>query len=312
MDAAAQKKILGYFIEEAKEHLETLEEGILDLAQVAKDTEMVNELFRAAHSIKGGSAMLGYTGIQKTSHRLEDAFKIFKDENENKGQIVPVDQTLETLFFETYDVLKHLIDQLATPEGLQPDDADRIYQQSEPTFLKLQKYLDSLLGGPPVSEEEMAALSPSSPSTKPATKKQPQVSFVDQATSLLKQMLALFKQKPSPENRQQLGNLCTDLAKLEPKQEHWQTLLKTSQKAIANPKYPYQLLAPVIIKELKQGIDLIVLKKSDQIAPSSGLETLATASLPQILITVDPEAAATALKGAFNKNQLSTLVQLLR
>ncbi|WP_339367278.1 Hpt domain-containing protein, partial [Picosynechococcus sp. PCC 7002] len=56
MDAASQQKILGYFIEEAKEHLETLEQGILELSEVVDDTERVNELFRAAHSVKGGAA----------------------------------------------------------------------------------------------------------------------------------------------------------------------------------------------------------------------------------------------------------------
>jgi type IV pili sensor histidine kinase/response regulator len=85
-----QQRILGYFIEEAKEHLETLERGILELSSVMEDTERVNEMFRAAHSIKGGAAMLGYSSIQKIAHRLEDAFKILK---ENR---VVVDQKLES------------------------------------------------------------------------------------------------------------------------------------------------------------------------------------------------------------------------
>ncbi|CCQ55834.1 Signal transduction histidine kinase CheA [Crocosphaera watsonii WH 0005] len=50
-----QQKILGYFIEEAKEHLETLETGLLELSAVVEDQERLNEMFRAAHSIKGGS-----------------------------------------------------------------------------------------------------------------------------------------------------------------------------------------------------------------------------------------------------------------
>ena len=61
MDSANTQKILGYFIEEAKEHLETLEKGIVDLANMANDTEQINEMFRAAHSVKGGAAMLGYS-----------------------------------------------------------------------------------------------------------------------------------------------------------------------------------------------------------------------------------------------------------
>ena len=63
MDSANTQKILGYFIEEAKEHLETLEKGIVDLANMANDTEQINEMFRAAHSVKGGAAMLGLSLI---------------------------------------------------------------------------------------------------------------------------------------------------------------------------------------------------------------------------------------------------------
>ncbi|MFM7279099.1 MAG: Hpt domain-containing protein, partial [Microcystis aeruginosa] len=92
MDSTNDQKILGYFIEEAKEHLETLEHGILDLGSLVNNHEQMNEMFRAAHSIKGGAAMLGYGSIQKTAHRLEDALKILKENP------LEVDQKLESLF----------------------------------------------------------------------------------------------------------------------------------------------------------------------------------------------------------------------
>jgi len=64
LDSANDQKILGYFIEEAKEHLETLEHGILDLGNLVNNHEQMNEMFRAAHSVKAGAAMLGYSSIQ--------------------------------------------------------------------------------------------------------------------------------------------------------------------------------------------------------------------------------------------------------
>lgn len=70
-----QQRIMGYFIEEAREHLQTIEQGVLNLQDVLNDSESVNELFRAAHSIKGGAAMLGVGSIQHISHRLEDFLK---------------------------------------------------------------------------------------------------------------------------------------------------------------------------------------------------------------------------------------------
>jgi len=49
-----QQRILGYFIEEAKDHLNTIEQGLLNLQNTLEDPEIVNEVFRAAHS-KGRS-----------------------------------------------------------------------------------------------------------------------------------------------------------------------------------------------------------------------------------------------------------------
>ena len=134
-----QQKILGYFIEEAKEHLETLERGILDLSAVIDDQEKVNEMFRAAHSVKGGAAMLGYSSIQKVAHRLEDAFKILK---ENR---VGVDQKLESFFLRGYDVLQDLVEKLQGPFGLQQDEAESIVEGADQNFVELQNYLGYLL-----------------------------------------------------------------------------------------------------------------------------------------------------------------------
>ena len=47
MQQEQQERIMGYFIEEAKDHLNTIEEGLLNLQSTMEDTEMLNELFRA-------------------------------------------------------------------------------------------------------------------------------------------------------------------------------------------------------------------------------------------------------------------------
>lgn len=304
LDAANQQKILGYFIEEAKEHLETLERGILELSSVMEDTERVNEMFRAAHSIKGGAAMLGYGSIQKTAHRLEDAFKILKD------QPISVDRRLESLFLSGYDVLQDLVEHLQSPTGLQPPEADEIVLRAEPKFVELQDYLKQLLGGAvPSDGDEAPAIR-----TAPA----PRVSLAPQVKNALMQMLQLFKQQDTPATRQQLQKACVSLAQLAPAEQGWQKLLKTAQTAIANPKHPYRVLAPVIIKEVKQGGDLVEMGKGSQIAISPELQQLVGAQAPaqaqapqQITIVLEPQAVANTLLKAFNKQQISQLVQLL-
>lgn len=289
MDSANSQRILGYFIEEAKEHLETLEKGILDLAHMANDSEQVNEMFRAAHSVKGGAAMLGYSSIQKAAHRLEDAFKILRE------NYVQVDQKLESLFLKGYDILQELVEKLQSPFGLPEDEAQEIINKGEPLFADLQNHLYQLLNG-----------------NEAATPTNSHTNLTTQAKSILKQMLQLFKQEATPSNRQQLQKLCTQLAQLAPNVSGWQDLVKTAISAIANPKHAYIVLAPVAIKELKQGSDLIELGQGEQVAPSWEFQQLATAKLPQVLVTVEPQSVATTLLKLFDRQQLSQLVQLLQ
>jgi len=288
LDSANTQKILGYFIEEAKEHLETLEKGIVDLANMANDTEQINEMFRAAHSVKGGAAMLGYSSIQKTAHRLEDAFKILRE------NYVQVDQKLESLFLKGYDILSELVEQLQRPFGLQDDEAEKIVARGEPTFIELQNHLGFLLKG----------------SQGSATVEQKDVG--SQTRELLRQMLQLFKQGANVANRQQLQKLCQQLAQLAPQESKWQELVKLSQIAIANPKHAYTTLAPVVIKSLKQASDWLELGQPQNLSVNPELKQLANSPQPQILVTLEPKSVAATLLKLFDQQQVSQLVQILQ
>ncbi|MEH1943929.1 MAG: response regulator [Nostoc sp.] len=134
-----QQRILGYFIEEARDHLNTIEQGLLNLEGTLNDPEMISEVFRAAHSIKGGAAMLGLTSIQHTSHRLEDCFKVLKDNP------VQIDQKLESLFLGVSDTLKSLLEHLSGPFGLSEDAANTLMSETEPVFQWLYQHLELLV-----------------------------------------------------------------------------------------------------------------------------------------------------------------------
>lgn len=324
MDAGNQQRILGYFIEEAKEHLDTLEKGILELRVVVKDPERVNEMFRAAHSVKGGAAMLGFESIQRTAHRLEDSFKILK-ENE-----INVDRKLETLFLRSYDTLKDLIEQLQGPFGLRDDEAAKTMQAAEPNFAQLQTYLNRIVSGGGDSATPVVA---------PAAQAKPQINlpqnFAAQVMEILKQMLQLFKQEDTPANRQKFQAYCKRLAQLGTGMKPWQELVQVSYKAIANQKNSFATLAPVIIKELKQASDALLAGNTKALSASPALQKLAgiTAAKPtvespspakekapaastpatpkQITITVEPKAAAKAIVQAFDRTQLLQLVKML-
>ncbi|VEP18444.1 putative CheA signal transduction histidine kinase [Hyella patelloides LEGE 07179] len=292
MDIASQQRILGYFIEEAKEHLQTLEQGILQLGTSSQDTEMVNEMFRAAHSVKGGAAMLGYSSIQKTAHRLEDSFKILKENS------IPVDQKLESLFLGGYDCLQDLIERLENSAEFKDEDAVGILEQAESNFVNLHDYLQELLAGGGGAGDT--------------------VNFADRVKETLKKMLQLFKQPDNEQNRQQIQGLCQSLSEIAPEEANWQKFVKIATQATSNRKYPYNTVAQIIIKEIKQAGDLLSVSQASKIVPSKNLQQLAaTAAVSndtaaaKVMIPKDVRGAAIALLKNFNKTELTQIVKIL-
>jgi chemotaxis protein histidine kinase CheA len=284
-----QQQILGYFIEEAKEHLDSIEHGLLNLSATMADAEEMNQVFRAAHSIKGGAAMLGFNSIQRVAHHFEDYFKILKENP------VRIDQKLEDLFLKGFDGLKALIDQLQSTFGLRDEEAEQIVKATEPVFAELGRYLNLLING-----ESTVAKQTATSTGNNAT---------EQVGKILKVMLQLFKQGDNPKSRQQLVALCGRLMQLSPKNKAWLLLGQTAQKAIANPHATYAVLAPLIIKELKQGSDLLIAGRSNEIVPSTALKQLTqkqaapqsadlAAAQMATQLRVNPEPIAAMVKGA--------------
>lgn len=306
-----QDRILRLFIEEAKEHLDTLENGLVDLKSTMKDPESLQEMFRAAHSVKGGAAMLGLDSIKTTAHRLEDCFKILKE-----GPVKQVDQTAESLFLKGVDTLKDLVERMSGPFGLRNEEGEKLVQQMMPAFAQLETHLNNLVSGKVAGAAAKSGSSGAAPTVSTTN-------FTASVMVLLKEMLQVFKGKESAATRQQLSDLCVRLYKLGTGIESWQSLVKTARVAIANPKNSYKVLAPLIIKELKDAGDLVQGGKVKAIAPSKNLLQLAAsppvaASVPatapaagSIALPTEPKAVVKLLLKTFNKKQLSEIAKLL-
>jgi chemotaxis protein histidine kinase CheA len=308
-----QDRILRLFMEEAKEHLDTLENGLVDLKSTMKDPESLQEMFRAAHSVKGGAAMLGLDSIKTTAHRLEDCFKILKD-----GPVKQVDQTAESLFLKGVDTLKDLVKRMSGPFGLRNEEGEKLVEQIMPAFAQLETHLNNLVSG------KVSAVAAKSGSSGAAPAVGGMTNFAASVMVLLKEMLQVFKGKESAATRQQLSDLSVRLYKLGTGIETWQSLVKTARVAIANPKNSYKVLAPLIIKELKDAGDLVQGGKVKAIAPSKNLLLLAApaqavASVPatapaaskSVALPSEPKALVKLLLKTFNKKQLSEIAKLL-
>ncbi|MBI5566476.1 MAG: hybrid sensor histidine kinase/response regulator [Chloroflexi bacterium] len=98
------------FLAEAREHLATLETGLLSL-EAAPDNdsraETINTLFRSAHTIKGSSRMLGYEGVGRVAHALEDVLGELRDKRLAVAAPL-IDQLLRAV-----DQLRRMLDQPA-------------------------------------------------------------------------------------------------------------------------------------------------------------------------------------------------------
>jgi chemotaxis protein histidine kinase CheA len=318
-----KQQIIHYFIEEAQEHLDVVEQGLLDLGEVIKDADRVNELFRAAHSVKGGAAMLGFDSIQKISHQLEDCFKILRDHS------IPVDRQLESMFLKGYDALKGLVHELANSPTftLRPEVVDPIVNSSISNFEELKEYLSDLLSMGTMSPEAMEDLAPpvrmaTAVVNAPVAVIAPPVNVTAKVMENLKAMLGAFKQGEAMAPRQAIAAYCQNLASISPESGTWLNILKISSLAINNSANSYEALAPVVIKELKLAGDFLAAGRGGEIAPSPALQELSIASAPiapvaapaapqQIAIPLDSRGAAQTILRHFNRQQVTELVVLL-
>ena len=114
------------FYEEAGEHLENMEAGLLALETSGGDSEVLNTIFRAAHSIKGASATFGMDQVARFTHVLENLLDRMRE-----GEILPTMDLCELLLKST-DVLSGLIQ--AEKNNISPP------PQVEDTFRALQQY----------------------------------------------------------------------------------------------------------------------------------------------------------------------------
>ncbi|MGD1704617.1 Hpt domain-containing protein [Dapis sp. BLCC M229] len=297
MASEQEERIKQLFIMEAEEHLVTLENGLVDLKSTMSDSETINDMFRAAHSVKGGAAMLGMHSVKKVAHRLEDCFKIIREHP------VDIDQTVESQFLKGYDTLKDLVERLQGPYGLRQEEGEEIVQNALPVFADLEANLNTLVSGGTVS--------------KSTTVRKVKTNFAQQVKDKLKEMLELFKQGDSPDSRKQLIEGCNGLLKLDENTEIWQTLVTASQQALTNSKLSYQVLAPVIIKELNTAGELIQAGKVEEIVPSKDLKEIATSpkattsEQKKVTLPKDPKEMVKLIIKSFDHKQQEAIARIL-
>ena len=71
---------LEIFIDETKEHLQGLNQSLLQLEQNPEDKSVLNEIFRVAHTLKGMSGTMGFNKMAKLTHDMENVLQALRND----------------------------------------------------------------------------------------------------------------------------------------------------------------------------------------------------------------------------------------
>lgn len=106
-----QEEFLQIYFAEAEELTQSLERSLMALEASPQDEKVVNEAFRAAHTMKSSSAMVGFHQISEFTHTLENILERLRNKN------LVVTQGLISLLLEANDFLKQMIENASQGKG---------------------------------------------------------------------------------------------------------------------------------------------------------------------------------------------------
>ena len=121
---------LEIFLDETKEHLQSLNTQILELEQDSENMDTINEIFRAAHSLKGMAGTMGYKRMQNLTHDMENVFSEVRNGN------IKVQPNMIDILFQCLDALEEYTTSIQ-------ETADEGTNENEP----LIKALNDILNG---------------------------------------------------------------------------------------------------------------------------------------------------------------------
>lgn len=134
---------LEIFLDETKEHLQSLNTEILELEQDPENMDTINEIFRAAHSLKGMAGTMGYKRMQALTHDMENVF------SEVRNGTIKVKANMIDILFQCLDALEEYLNTIQ-------ETADEGTNENEPLIKSLQEILTTSDKGDEAEEKEEA------------------------------------------------------------------------------------------------------------------------------------------------------------
>ena len=129
---------LDVFIDESKEHLQNLNTQILDLEQEPGHMDTINEIFRAAHTLKGMAGTMGYKRMQNLTHNMENVF------SEVRNGAAKVNASVVDVLFQCLDALDEYVTNIQTTGDEGDNDNENL----------IKAFNDFLAGNEPDADKE--------------------------------------------------------------------------------------------------------------------------------------------------------------
>lgn len=106
---------MGMFLEESREHLQTLNRCLLELEQEPENLSVLDEIFRSAHTIKGMSATMGFTTIAELTHEMENILDLLRKSK------LKASHSIVDILFTCVDTLEQLVERVSNNEEITID-----------------------------------------------------------------------------------------------------------------------------------------------------------------------------------------------
>jgi len=138
---------LDVFIDESSEHIQNLSDNIMILEQEPENADTINEIFRAAHSLKGMAGTMGFKKMQHLTHDMENVFQEVRNDN------VKVTSELIDILFQCLDAIDAYVENVKNTSN-EGDEENAVLIQ------KLNDFLNKAMGNAPAEAPAAAADAP--------------------------------------------------------------------------------------------------------------------------------------------------------
>ena len=146
---------LEIFLDETKEHLQNLSDQLMNLEQDPENMDTINEIFRAAHTLKGMAGTMGYKRMQNLTHDMENVF------SEVRNGTIKADGNMIDILFQCLDSLEEYTENIQNTSDEGTNDNEHLI-----------KALNDILAGkgsaPVATEPVSAEVESAAPATEPA------------------------------------------------------------------------------------------------------------------------------------------------